>query len=159
MNYVILKVDTTGLDPTSADIIRISALRVDGEKQVKFSALVNPGRPIPSEASEISGVTDEDVKDAPSFEEVKESFLVFIDHLPIMGHNIEFDLKFINKYLDQPLENRCMSLMSLARAANHLGSLKFKALCKSYNITEPDTLLATDLLFHRLLEDFQKRKR
>lgn len=159
MNYVILKVDTTGLDAASADIVKISALRIDGDNKVKFSALVNPGCPIPKEASEISGITDEDVKDAPSFEEVKESFLAFIDHLPVMGHNIEFDLKFVNKHLETPLNNRCMSLMSLARAANYSGSLKFKALCKSYNISEPDVLLATDALFRKLLEDFQKRKR
>ena len=160
MKYVILKVSTTGLNSDTAEIVKIDALKVINDVGQPFSVLINPGVPIPPEASNISGIYDKDVSNAPKFSEIKDKFLGFIEDLPIIGHNINFDLSFINKYLDAPLNNKSMSLMDMARSFNYAGSLKFSAMCKHYNIPIvcSDITGTTNTLFQTMLKDYQNRK-
>jgi len=159
MAYVILKVDTTGLNPNTDDIIRIAALKVDGTK-TEFNTLVNPGTGIelPDIVKSITGLTDSDLEGAPSFAEIKDSLLAFIGELPIIGHNIKFDLSFINKYLDSGIKNKTMSLMDMAVAFGYRGSLKFADLCSHYNITGDSVVDKTDKLFIAMMADFNKKK-
>lgn len=158
MKYVILKVDTTGLNIDSSDIVRVSLLAVDGASKTKRVFLVNPGLPIPIEASKISGIYDEDIKNAPSFEEIKGELLSIISNTPIVGHNLDFDLGFISKHMI--LENKSMSLMKLARVTGYSGPLTFKVLRKNYNVPEDfDTLDATNFIFQAMVQKINKRKR
>lgn len=159
MAYVILKVDTTGLDPNVDDIIRISALKVDGVKS-EFSSLVNPGgdRKLSDIVKNITGLSDVDLEGAPTFAEIKDSLLAFIGEFPIIGHNIKFDLSFINKYLDSGLKNKSMSLMDMAVAFGYRGSLKFVDLCSHYNIAGDSIVDKTDKLFIAMMADFNKKK-
>lgn len=161
MKYVILKVDTTGLDPDIADIVRITAIRVkDNDKQI-FDKFVNPRRHIPEEASKISGIYDNDVSRAPFFENIKEQFLEFIGDFPLIGHNVSFDISFINKYLDTPLANKSMSLMSMARFFGYDGSFKFLAMCKHYKVPyymHYNTAEITDMLFKAMIEEYKNKK-
>ena len=160
MKYLILKVSTTGLNPDAAEIVKIDALKVIDDIGQRFSVLINPGVPIPPEASNISGIYDKDVVNAPKFSEIKDKFLDFIEGLPIIGHNINFDLSFINKYLDTPLNNKSMSLMDMARSFNYTGSLKFSAMCKHYNIPViySDITRTTNALFKLMLQDYKNKK-
>ena len=161
MKYIILKVDTTGLSPDNADIVHISALRVDGEDRTVFDQYINPGYHIPIAASNISGVFDKDVAGKPKFEDVKDSFFEFIGDLPIIGHNISFDLGFINKNLETPLKNKSMSLMDMARSYGYNGSLKFMAMCNHYGIPcslDYSITELTDMLFDRMIKDYKQRK-
>ena len=67
-DYVIFDLETTGVDVNTDEVIEISAIRVRaGEPVEEFSTLVNPGRPIPFNATRINGITDEMVSDAPEF--------------------------------------------------------------------------------------------
>ena len=159
MKYVIIKVDTTGLDPENSDIVKISALKISDDKTELFDTFINPGVQIPAAASRISGICDMDIEDAPTFEMMKKPFLDFIGNLPIIGHNIDFDLKFINKYLDTPLQNRKMSLMDMARGFGYAGSLKFSNMCSHYGISQDCSVVEkTNLLFNCMVKDYQKRK-
>lgn len=161
MKYVILKVDTTGLSPEEADVVRVTAIRIkDGDKQT-FDKFVNPKRHIPEEASKISGIYDSDVSKAPCFEDIKEQLLEFIGDLPLIGHNIGFDISFINKYLDVPLANKSMSLMNMARSFGYDGSLKFLAMCKHYKVPyymHYNTAEITNMLFKAMVEEYTKKK-
>lgn len=68
---VYLDVESTGLDPYSDRIVEVALLR-DGDDGEQVVRRVNPGRPIPKEATEVHGITDDDVSDAPSFTEIAE---------------------------------------------------------------------------------------
>lgn len=68
---IVFDLETTGLDLVRDRIIQISYIKVmpDGE-EMRHNIFVNPGKPIPDEVAELTGITDEDVKDAPSFKEL-----------------------------------------------------------------------------------------
>ena len=96
-NYVVFDLETTGVSTNNDEVVEISALKVQEGKVInEFSSLVNPGRPIPYHASEINGITDDMVKDAPVFRDVLADFITFARDAVLVGHNIyRFDMKFI----------------------------------------------------------------
>ena len=96
-DYVVFDLETTGISCQKDRIVEISAVKVRaGEVTEEFSTLVNPGIPIPFYASQVNGITDDMVKDAPCIEEAISEFLHFIGDLPLVGHNIHsFDMRFI----------------------------------------------------------------
>ena len=78
-DYVCLDLETTGLDPKTDKIIEIGAVKVrNGEIVDSFQSFVNPGRMLPAKIIELTGIHDEDLKDAPSIEEVLPLFLEFV---------------------------------------------------------------------------------
>ena len=94
--FVVFDTETTGLAPSKDRIIELGAVRfVDGEPIERFRTLVNPERPIPEEATEINNITDDMVINAPTIVQVLPSFEEFIGKDLLIGHNLEFDLKFI----------------------------------------------------------------
>ncbi len=89
--------ETTGANVYSDRIVEISILKIgtDHSQDVK-TRLVNPGIPIPKEASRIHGITDADVRDAPRFSEVAAEIVSFIDHCDLAGFNSNrFDIPLI----------------------------------------------------------------
>lgn len=94
--FVVIDLETTGLRPNKDAIIQVCALRYEYQEPTEaFVSLVNPGRPIPSDASNVNNIYDEDVKDAPTMSEVTEDLLSFIGTSPLLGYNISFDLQFL----------------------------------------------------------------
>jgi DNA polymerase-3 subunit epsilon len=94
---IIFDLETTGLNLTSDRIVEISVIKVrpDGKEEYK-TRKINPGIPIPAEASAIHGITDEDVKDCPKFKEVAKSLAVFIEGCDMAGYNlIKFDIPLL----------------------------------------------------------------
>lgn len=99
-DFVALDFETTGLEAKDDRIIEIGAVRFhNGAVQEEYSSLVNPCRPIPKTVIELTGITDADVKDAPLFEEVAQRLMGFIGSLPLCGHQVEFDIDFLNEEL------------------------------------------------------------
>lgn len=96
-DYVVFDLETTGTSCNSDEVIEISAIKVkDGEVVDEFTSLVNPERPIPFYASQVNGITDDMVIDAPTFDIVLREFLEFTGDAVLVGHNIHsFDMKFI----------------------------------------------------------------
>lgn len=120
-DYVVFDLETTGISCRTDRIIEISAIRViEGKSVEEFSTLVNPECSIPFMASEVNGITDDMVSDAPLFETVLPNFLEFIGELPLVGHNIHsFDLPFIYRdsetYLGKIPSNDYVDTLNLAR--------------------------------------------
>lgn len=93
-NFVVVDIETTGLEP-DAKVIQLSAIRYQKDKPVaSFNKYINPGNlPLPPKITAITGITNEQLKDAPSFSEISNSFMTFVGKLPWVGHNINrFDV-------------------------------------------------------------------
>jgi len=120
-DYVVFDLETTGISPKTDQVIEISAVKVQSGTTVdEFSTLVNPGRPIPYGASQVNGITDEMVKDAPEMEEAVRGFLNFVENDILVGHNIHtFDMKFLwNKtetLFGETVANDYIDTLSMAR--------------------------------------------
>jgi DNA polymerase-3 subunit epsilon len=96
MQFIAFDLETTGIQPKTDAIVEIGAVRFDGaEPAGSFCSLINPGRPIPPEASAVNGITDEMVADQPAVETVLADFAAFCGDLPLVAHNAPFDFKFL----------------------------------------------------------------
>jgi len=93
----IFDLETTGIDVSKDRIVEISVLRVDPDgKETWFTRRVNPGRPIPERATAVHGITDEDVKDAPRFDEIADQVYALIKDAYLVGFNSNrFDLPML----------------------------------------------------------------
>jgi DNA polymerase-3 subunit epsilon len=99
LTFVVFDTETTGLRPESGDrVISLAGVRVrglqirDGEA---FDALVRPGRAIPAESVEFHGITDAMVAEAPGLDVVLPAFLRFAGEAVLVGHEVSFDLRFL----------------------------------------------------------------
>ncbi|UCE88863.1 MAG: 3'-5' exonuclease [Pseudomonadota bacterium] len=100
--FVVIDTETTGFHAYGGDeIVSIAMLETRGLEctGTVYSQLINPQRAIPAESSAIHGLHDADVRDAPTIEEVLTEVLDFIGTAVIVGHHIDFDLRFINRTL------------------------------------------------------------
>lgn len=98
-DYVVFDLETTGISWQTDEVVEISAVKVIGQEIAdEFSALVNPGKPIPYDASAINGITDDMVANSPFFKETLADFMEFARDYVLVGHNIEkFDLRFLHR--------------------------------------------------------------
>jgi DNA polymerase-3 subunit epsilon len=91
---VAIDTETTGRDPSSDRVVEVACVRFErGEIVLRKSWLVNPGRPIPQEAFEVHGISDDDVKDAPAFEAILPELLEALAGAIPLAYNAEFDRK------------------------------------------------------------------
>ena len=96
-SYVVFDIETTGFNSVNDRIIEIGAVRVvEGEIKETFSEFVNPERPIPYKITQLTTITDDMVKDAPSEEEAVRAFYEFCGtDAVLVAHNANFDAAFI----------------------------------------------------------------
>lgn len=95
--FVVIDTETTGLNAARDKIIELCAVRFrDGKPVEVYETLINPQKPIPPEASAVNHITQDDIAHAPTIKEVLASFDQFVGNSDIVGHNLEFDLKFIH---------------------------------------------------------------
>jgi DNA polymerase-3 subunit epsilon/ATP-dependent DNA helicase DinG len=128
-SIVALDLETTGLDHERDAIIEIGARRFDGNRvEDEWTTLVNPGRHIPEFITSLTGISDEMVRQAPRIRDVLDKLAAFIGDLPILGHNIQFDLSFFKKYnlfsLNERIDTYEMAAVLLPSASRYnLGAL------------------------------------
>lgn len=140
-NYVIVDLETTGLRPADDRIIEVGAIRVtEGEQVEVYNRLVQPGRPIPPVITQIVGITDEMLADAPQEREVMEEFLEFAGDLPLLGHNLRFDYSFLKtaamRY-GHPFERQGVDTLTIAKKyLPGLASRKLDDLCNYFGISD-----------------------
>lgn len=109
-----LDLETTGLDPKKDAIIEIGAIKFSGNRVVdEFSTLVNPRKPINAFITNLTGISNPMLQNAPLLAEVLPKFNKFAGNAVIIGHNISFDLSFLQKS-DSLLSNEFIDTYELA---------------------------------------------
>jgi DNA polymerase III subunit epsilon len=157
-SFVAFDFETTGLDAQKERIVEIGAVRFSlrergGEWELatgeEYASLVNPGRPIPSQASAIHGISDLDVSFSPSFKEAAPDFLGFLGESVLVAHNAPFDLGFLAAECERaglavPLNAAYDTKLLAKTAVPHLPSYSLKALSASFGIAQQEAHRGAD---------------
>lgn len=139
-DYTVVDIETTGLSPSGCEIIEISALKVrDDEIVDSFSSLVKPSKKINSFITNLTGITNEMVAEAPKIKTILPEFMNFVSNDFILGHNVNFDINFIYdnlfKYFKKEFTNDFIDTMRLSRKHCDLKKHNLKTLAKHYQIS------------------------
>ena len=98
--YAIVDIETTGGYARSNGITEIAIYLHDGEKVIdQFVTLIDPGRDIPNYIAGFTGITNEMVAKAPSFDNVAHRIFDMLEHAVFVAHNVNFDYSFIHNQL------------------------------------------------------------
>lgn len=167
-DYVVIDLETTGLNPKLDKIIEIGAVKVrDGKEVERFSTFIHPGKKLPARIVEITGITDADLEEAPLIEEIFADFLDFIGDDILLGHNLIFDFSFVKKAavnLKIKFERNGIDTLRIARRfLTNLESKNLGFLCNFYGISLDahrayNDAYATHLLYERLVQDFYEKE-
>ena len=137
---IVLDVETTGLDYTKERMVEFAAIRLEnGKMKDRFETLINPEQHIRKSSIAIHGITEDDVKDAPTEAEVMPLILDFIGDYPIVAHNAIFDYSFLNeacqRQTGKPLQNaRIDSQMMFKEIYPELESCGLESLMTKFNV-------------------------
>jgi len=97
--YAIVDIETTGGSAKVHRITEIAIIQHDGERETgRYQWLVNPGVPIPSRITDLTGISDEMVKDAPYFREISTEIKALTEGRVFVAHNVNFDYGFIHQH-------------------------------------------------------------
>ena len=165
--YAIIDIETTGGQPSQDRITEIAIFIHDGHQVVdQYNTLINPERPIPYFITQLTGITDAMVQDAPKFHEVAREIVKFTEDKIFVAHNVRFDYSFLKKEfadLGYTYQRKTLCTVRLSRSLMPgLPSYSLGKLCKSINIDLKmrhraiGDAEATAVLFDRLLKINQK---
>lgn len=120
IDFVVFDLETTGLSPTSNEIIEIGAVRFKNDDPVEiFHTFIRPKKKISARITSINGITNEMVEDCPTIEDVLPRFIDFIGDDVLIAHNSDFDMKFIlNQLYNQgykKIKNKAIDTLKLSR--------------------------------------------
>lgn len=123
-SFVSFDLETTGLDANTDYIIEFGAVKVvDGKVSERYQQFIKPPVRIPPFIQKLTGIDNEMVKDAPTFEEVVDDLYDFLGDLPLVAHNIHFDYNFLNTKREAidgiPLKNKLYDTLSLSRTIRY----------------------------------------
>lgn len=158
-NYVVIDIETSGINPDKDEIIRLSALKiVSGETADEFSSFVKPRKPLSAEVERLTGITNKSLEEKRPIKVVMPDFLEFIGGSTLVAHNIGFDMRFINaalKDMGQPIiKNKTVDTLSLARKKCNAEKFSLRAVAKFLRIDYQD-LTDNEIVF----QSYEKLKR
>ena len=142
MREIVFDTETTGLSPLNGDrMVEIGCVELINRVETgrTFHAYFNPGRPMPSEAQAVHGLSDAFLADKSSFHERCEELLDFIGDAPLVAHNASFDFGFLNHELGScgralVCLTRMVDTLVLARQRHPGAKHSLDALCTRYGI-------------------------
>lgn len=164
-SYVAVDLETTGLRPKEDKIIEIGAIKVvDGVQVDEFSTFVNPRTTISSRITALTGITNEDVKDAPIDTEAFADFMAFSEGFVLLGHNVRFDYSFLkvcatnNRF---EFDKDCIDTLKIARKAlPDMPSRSLDCLTERFDLLHEEKhralsdAMAASLLYQRFVADY-----
>ena len=162
--YIVLDTETTGLEVKAGHrVIEIGAVLLNNRKKSEehFHTYLNPMRLIDEEATQVHGITNEDLNNQPLFEDIAEEFIEFVDGATLVIHNAQFDVGFLNNELKltsstmPKLEEICTIEDSLQMAKDMFPGQRnsLDALIKRFNIKGYDRELHGGLKDANILAD------
>ena len=148
-NFAILDTETTGLRVSKGDkVVSVASIKISEFKireDMILDELVNPQIKIPEQSTMIHNIKDEDVKDKPTLIEIEDKILKFIKKSVLVGHNIDFDIKFLkNNAKNTNLANRMKVIQPIdtihltAGLFPDLKNYELTSLCEHFNIKADD---------------------
>ena len=165
MREIVFDTETTGLDWRDERIIELGGVELINRFPTgrTFHRYLNPqGRGIDPEAQAVHGITAADLVDKPTFADIADEFLEFIDGASLVAHNSGFDMAFINAELGRLGQTgidpgRVVDTLALARRRHPMGPNSLDALCRRYGIdnshrTKHGALLDSELLAEVYIE-------
>ncbi len=167
-DFVVLDFETTGLSTKNSKVIEIGMVKIqNGEITETFSSLINPIVPVPYQITLLTGITQDDVKNAPIFEEIADSILNFIGDATLVAHNAPFDSAFFKSEFNfagfdvGKFEFIC-TLKIAKRLLPYLKSKSLSALRKHYGVMHKNIHRAlgdaavTAKIFLRMIEQLEE---
>src|SRR3972149_10459943 len=131
---VALDLETTGLDPALDTVIEIGAVHFQGPRvEAEWSRLVNPGRPLPAYITQLTGITDAMLSGAPRLSRVLPELIEFVGDLPLLGHNLAFDLRFLERHTPFR-QNQALDTYDLASVILPTGRYRLSTLAQSLGV-------------------------
>jgi DNA polymerase-3 subunit epsilon len=165
MREIVFDTETTGLDARDDRVIELGCIELVNRFPTgrTFHHYINPqGREIHAEAQAVHGISMADLQGKPSFSEIVEDFLAFIDGAHLVAHNAGFDINFINAEfgrLGHPTVDPglVVDTLAIARRKHPMGPNSLDALCRRYGIdngrrTKHGALLDSELLAEVYIE-------
>ena len=160
LREIVFDTETTGFDPSEGHkLVEIGCVElIDHLPTGKtYHQYVNPERDVPPEAVNVHGLTENFLKDYPIFSQVVDEFLAFVGDSPLIAHNAEFDMNFVNYQLKhggfKTLPNKVIDTLMIARQKFPGSPVSLDALCKRYNIDNSNRTYHGALLDSELLAD------
>lgn len=161
LREIVLDTETTGMDPATGDrLVEIGCVELINHLPTgkHYHIYINPERDIPSEATAVHGITNEFVKDKPTFGEIVGEFTDFIREDRLVIHNAEFDTKFLNAELRKfgfpSLDNRrVFDTLRMAREKFPGSPANLDALCRRFGIDNSSRTFHGALLDAQLLAE------
>ncbi len=159
----VIDIETTGGAPGKGRITEIAIFVMEGEQMVEeFDSLVNPEQPIPPYISQLTGITNEMVEDAPKFYEVAKKVVEITTDAIFVAHNASFDYSFIRKEFESLGYNYSREVLCTVRLSRKIipgfASYSLGNLCRDLEIPLNDRhraggdARATALLLQHLID-------
>jgi DNA polymerase III subunit epsilon len=161
MREIVLDTETTGMDPLTGDrVVEIGCVEVVNGVSTgqTFHVYINPERSMPAEAERVHGLSEAFLADKPVFAEIAGEFMDFIAEDPLVIHNAEFDMKFLNAELKRlgfkaMPAGRAVDTLAIARKKFPGAQASLDALCKRFGIDNSSRTLHGALLDAQLLAE------
>jgi DNA polymerase-3 subunit epsilon len=161
MREVVLDTETTGLSPSNGDrVVEIGCVELINHVPTgeTYQAYLNPEKLMDPSAEEVHGLTNDFLKDQPFFKDVADEFLNFISDSPLIIHNAEFDIGFLNSELDKAgltkiSISQAIDTLKIAREKFPGAQNSLDALCRRFDINNFDRELHGALLDSRILAE------
>lgn len=150
---IVIDTETTGVESAGSRMVELAAIELDsaGNKASQFNVLVNPGMPIPADATKLHGITDEMVKDCVNAEEAIRQFLAWLPGTVMVAHNAKFDVGILNFEaamcrMPMPQGLTVIDTCEIAKAVKATKNNKLSTLAEHYGLVPEGEL-------HRALAD------
>ena len=161
MREIALDTETTGLSPKNGDrVVEIGCVELINHMPTgrTYQTYLNPQKMMDPSAEEVHGLSNDFLKDQPLFKEIVADFLEFISDSPLIIHNAEFDIGFLNselKRLDLNEINlsQAIDTLKIARDKYPGAQNSLDALCRRFDINNYDRELHGALLDSKILAD------
>ena len=165
---IVLDTETTGLDVDNGHkIIEIGCIEIIDRNitQNSFHKYINPQRLIDEKAYEVHGISNEDLRDKPIFDDIVDEFMLYISDSPLIIHNAPFDLGFLKSEYTQSNQDHAsldgsreiIDTLKIARKSSPGKRNTLDALCSRYSVDNTDRSLHGALLDAKLLANVYLR--